>query len=83
MIGGLDMKTTVTFLVLFILFLLNTFAQQHTEAQLPDGVKTHIESSGRIKGNIQYSPDGKELAGTSSMKIWIYNARTGDLKEIN
>ena len=71
------MKTPVTLLILFTLFSLNTFAQQRTEKQLPEGVKAYIESSGRVTGNIQYSPDGKELAVASSMGIWIYNARTG------
>ena len=46
-------------------------------SQLPEGVKTRIECSGRISGNIQYSPDGKELAVASDKGIWIYNARTG------
>ena len=71
------MKTTVILLMLFTLFLPNTFAQRNAEPQLPEGVKTHIESSGKITGNIQYSPDGKEFAVASSMGIWIYNARTG------
>ena len=71
------MKTPVTLLILFTLFSLNTFAQQGAEPQLPEGVKTYIESRGRVTGNIQYSPDGKELAVASSRGIWIYNARTG------
>ena len=71
------MKTTVMLLILLILFSLNIFAQQNTAPQLPEGVKTYIESSGKITGNIQYSPDGKELAVASSMGIWLYNARTG------
>ena len=64
-------------LILFTLFSLNMFAQENTEPQLPEGAKVYIESSGRITGNILYSPDGKELAVASSMGIWIYNARTG------
>lgn len=71
------MKIPVTLFILFTLFLPNTFAQEAAEPRLPEGVKTYIESSGRITGNIQYSPDGKELAVASSMGIWIYNARTG------
>ena len=55
----------------------NTFAQQGEEPQLPEGVKTEIKSSGKITGNMQYSPDGKELAVASSMGIWIYDARSG------
>ena len=71
------MKTPVTLLILFSLFSLNIFAQQRTEKQLPEGVKTHIESNGRLTGNIHYSPDGEELAVASSMGIWIYDTRTG------
>ena len=67
----------MTLLILFSLFSLNIFAQQRTEKQLPEGVKTHIESNGRLTGNIHYSPDGKGLAVASSMGIWIYDARTG------
>ena len=77
MIGGLGMKITVTLLILLVLFSINTFAQEGTEPRLPEGVKAYIESSGRITGNIQYAPDGKELVVASSMGIWIYNAHTG------
>ena len=65
----------LTFLTL--VFLPNAFAQSSTEPQLPAGVKTHIKCSGKITGNIQYSPDGKELAVASNKGIWIYDARTG------
>ena len=75
--GALSMKTPVTLIIIFTLFLPNTFAQEGTEPRLPEGVKAYIESSGRITGNIQYSPDGKGLAVASSMGIWIYDARTG------
>lgn len=71
------MKIPVALFIVFTLFLPNTFAQEDTEPRLPEGVKTYIESSGRITGNIQYSPDGRELAVASSKGIWIYNARTG------
>ena len=67
----------LTFIFVTLVFLPNTFAQQNTEPQLPEGVKAYIESSGKITGNIQYSPDGKEFAVASSMGIWLYNARTG------
>ena len=71
------MKIPVTLFIVFTLFLPNILAQEDTEPRLPEGVKAYIESSGRITGNIQYSPDGKELAVASSKGIWIYNARTG------
>lgn len=73
------MKTAFSlFLTLLILiFLPNTFAQRNTERQLPDGVKAYVDSSSQITGNMQYSPDGKELAVASRNGIWIYDARTG------
>ena len=75
------MKTTLCWILiaLFITFAftLNTFTQEGSEPQLPEGVKTRIECSGKITGNIQYSPDGKEIAVATDMGIWIYDARTG------
>ena len=72
------MKTTF-FLILILLtfaFLPNGFAQDDPH-QLPEGVKNYIRSSGKITGNMQYSPDGKELAVASDKGIWIYDARSG------
>lgn len=73
------MKMTFSLILAFLtlVFLPNAFAQIDTEPQLPDGVKTRIECSGRITGNMQYSPNGKELAVASDKGIWIYDARTG------
>ena len=73
------MKMTFSLILTFLtlVFLPNAFAQSNTEPQLPEGVKTRIECSGKITGNIQYSPDGKALAVASDMGIWIYDARTG------
>ena len=62
---------------LTLMFLPNTFAQRDAEPELPAGVKAHIKCSGKITGNIQYSPDGKELAVACNKGIWIYDARTG------
>ena len=73
------MKTTrsLILVLLILVFLPNTFAQRNTEPQLPEGVKTYIKSSGKITGNMQYSPDGKELAVASDKGVWIYDARSG------
>ena len=73
------MKTRLSLILTFVtlVFLSNTFAQRNAEPQLPEGVKTYIKSSGRITGNMQYSPDGKDLAVASDMGIWLYDARTG------
>ena len=75
------MKTTLFSILTLIfgtlVFLPNIFTQENTKPQSPKGVKAYIESSGNITGNIQYSPDGKELAVANLMGIWIYDARTG------
>ena len=73
------MKTTFFLILICLAFILppNTFAQGNAEPQLPEGVKTYIKSSGKITGNMQYSPDGKELAVASDMGIWLYDARSG------
>lgn len=72
------MKTTLflTLTLLTSIFLTSGFAQDDPH-QLPEGVKTYIRSSGKITGNMQYSPDGKELAVASNKGIWIYDARSG------
>ena len=72
------MKLITSLILTFLasVLLLNVFAQNDPN-QLPEGVRTQIESSGRITGNMQYSPDGKELAVANSMGIWIYDARSG------
>ena len=69
------MKTTVTLLILFTLFSLNTFAQDSPQWHLPGGAKARL-GKGRIY-EIQYSPDGTRLAVASGIGIWLYD--TGDL----
>ena len=73
----MKMTFSLTLIFLTLVFLSKTFAQRNTEPQLPEGVKTYIRSSGKITGNMQYSPDGKELAVASNKGIWIYDARSG------
>ena len=72
------MKLITALILTFLasVFLLNVFAQ-HDPHQLPEGVKTQIEGSSQITGNMQYSPDGKELAVATNMGIWLYDARSG------
>ena len=62
-------------LILSILFLQNTYAQDHTRLSLPDGVIARL-SKGWIL-DIAYSNDGTRLAVGSSIGVWIYNAHTG------
>ena len=68
------MKTTVTLLILFTLFSLNTFAQDYTQLGLPEGAKARL-GKGTIN-EIQYSPDGTRLAVASTIGIWLYDTAT-------
>ena len=68
------MKTTVTLLVLFTLFSPNTFAQSYVQWGLAEGAKARL-GKGRSH-EIQYSPDGRHLAVTSSIGIWLCGTAT-------
>ena len=68
------MKTIVTLLILFTLFSLNTFAQDYTQLNLPEGAKVRL-GKGWI-GDIAYSPDGTRLAVAGSIGIWLYDTAT-------
>ena len=65
------MKTTVTLLILFTLFLLNTFAQDSPQWHLPEGAKVRLGKGGI--NDIAYSPDGTRLAVAGSIGIWLYD----------
>ncbi|MDE0315422.1 MAG: T9SS type A sorting domain-containing protein [Candidatus Poribacteria bacterium] len=54
----------------------NTFAQDSPQWHLPEGAKARF-GKGTIQ-EIQYSPDGTQLAVASSIGIWIYDAQTGE-----
>ena len=62
-------------LLVSVLFVSNTFAEDYTQWGLPNGAKTRI-GKGSIS-DLQYSPDGTRLAVASSIGIWLYNAHTG------
>ena len=66
------MKTAVLLLIVFTLFMLNTFAQDSPQWHLPDGAKARL-GKGTISGNIAHSPDGTRLAVASAIGIWIYD----------
>ena len=68
------MKTTVTFLLLCILFPLNTLAQDYMHWGLPEGAKARL-GKGTIN-DIAYSPDGTRLAVAGSIGIWLYDTAT-------
>ena len=63
-----------------VLFLQNSFAQDYTRWELPEGAKSRF-GKGLITGNIEYSPDGRKLAVGSSIGVWLYDAANG--AEIN
>lgn len=73
------MKTThfPTLLVILLfsaLFLTDTFAQDYTQLNLPEGAKARLEKG--VISDIQLSPDNTRLAITSSIGIWLYDVRT-------
>ena len=70
------MKKVLLFnLILSVLFVQDSLAQDHTRRSLPDGVIARL-SKGWIL-DIAYSNDGTQLAVGSSIGVWIYNAHTG------
>ena len=69
------MKTTMTFLLLLVLFLPACAPrQQHMQLNLPEGAVAQL-GKGRIH-DVQYSPDGARLAVVSSIGIWLYDTTT-------
>ena len=71
--------SAITYLLLSNLFLSLAYAQDSSELDLPKGA---IERFG--KGwvrDIEFSPDGSQLAVATTTGIWIYNSHTG--KQIN
>ena len=69
------MKTTSTFLTLFTLATLNTFAQYSPQWHLPDGTNASL-GQGEIH-EVQYSPDDTRLTVASFVGIWLYGTATG------
>ena len=68
------MKTAATLLILFALCLLNIYAQDVPQWDLPDGATAHLGKS--WVSDMQYSPEGTRLEGTSSIGAWLYDANT-------
>ena len=69
----------VTYLLISTLFLSNVYAQEHSELDLPDGAKARF-GKGWVR-DIEFSPDGNQLAVATTTGIWIYDSYTG--KQIN
>ena len=79
------MKTTFfsTLLILFIvstLYLPKTFAQDYFKWNLPTDAKARL-GKGYIY-EIRYAPDGTQLAVASSIGVWLYDARTGEERNL-
>ena len=86
------MKSTCLFistlLFISILFLPDTFAQDYTRWELPEGAKMrlgkgeianregHLTDIGRAR-SYHFSPDGTRLAVISLIGIWVYDVQTG------
>ena len=72
-------KSLCTFLTLYLLSALcltNTFAQDYTQLNLPEGAKARLGKG--VITDMQLSPDGTRLAITSTIGVWLYDVNTGD-----
>ncbi len=71
-------KTVLSIISLLLLLLqigiLNIYAQEYTQWELPDGAIARL-GKGRIN-DMQYSPDGSMLAVATTIGIWIYDTET-------
>ena len=65
----------IVLLLISNLFLLNGFAQDYTQWNLPEGAKARL-GKGSIN-DIEFSPDDSRLAVATDIGIWIYDAHTG------
>ena len=68
------MKITMILLMLLVLFLPTTPAQDHTQMNLPEGALVRL-GKGSVR-EVLYSPDGTLLAVYSSIGIWLYDTTT-------
>ena len=65
------MKITMTVLMVLALFLPNTYPEDYTQMNLPEGAVARL-GKGSVE-EILYSPDGTRLAVVSSIGIWLYD----------
>ena len=63
-------------LLIFVMCLSNSNAQEDPQLSLPLGVKARIGKGG-VK-QIKYFPDGTKLAVGSTIGIWVYDVPTGE-----
>ena len=64
----------LTLFLLSTLFLPNTFAQDYTQLNLPEGAKARLGKG--VITDIQLSPDNSRLAIASSIGVWLYDVST-------
>ncbi|MDE0400684.1 MAG: trypsin-like peptidase domain-containing protein [Candidatus Poribacteria bacterium] len=69
----------VTYLLISTLSLPNVYAQDDSELDLPKGAKDRF-GKGWVR-DIEFSPDGNQLAVATTTGIWIYDSHTG--RQIN
>ena len=65
---------TLTLLLVPILFLSNVHAQDSTRWYLPEGASVRLGKGSPT--DVQFSPDGRQIAVASSIGIWLYDAQT-------
>ncbi|MDE0635083.1 MAG: WD40 repeat domain-containing protein [Candidatus Poribacteria bacterium] len=66
----------LTLLIFSTPFLSNTFAQDYTQLNLPEGAKARLGKG--VLNDMQISPDNTKLAIASSIGVWLYDINTGD-----
>ena len=64
----------ISLLLLLQIGILNIYAQDYTQWELPDGAIARL-GKGRIN-DLQYSPDGSILAAATTIGIWVYDTET-------
>lgn len=70
-------RTVLSIIYLLLLLqigILNIYAQDYTQWELPDGAIARL-GKGRIN-DMQYSPDGSILAVATTIGIWVYDTDT-------
>ena len=72
----------ITILIAFSNLFTYALAQDYTTWGLPDGAIAR-RGKGGITGNVAYSPDGNQLAVSSTIGIWIYDVRHGNNTELD
>ena len=67
-------STFLTLILFSTVLLSNTFAQDYTQWELPEGAIARLGKGGI--SDIQYSPDGRVFAVATAIGIWLYDTAT-------